>query len=471
MRSFSIKRRIVVAVVASELVLVIGLLVLTASVMRSHAIRSFDTALRGRALSVAALVRYSESPHPDLIFDSAHLPREATEETPDLFHIERQDGRVLANSQQSGSAWMSARKGEVWDFSFRGEPYRGVHLRDVPVLDSEEEGHEAPAMLQVVYAGSTREMKSSLDEAFLSILVGGVLLLAVSVYASVRVIEKGLYPLSELAQSAGTISTRDWTLQVPDSAASVAEIAPLASALSKMVNRLHATFQQQRDFTSNAAHELRTPVAVLKSTLQSLLQESRSSEVYRSGISDALADLARLEMLLHSMLRLARADQYSHTLAGSEHPRVDIVATCEAAIARLSPLAKTRGATISLTAGSEPLQVRAESEDLEIVWTNLIENALRHGPRDSEIKVIAERQDRFVSVSVVDSGNGIPSADVPKMFDRFYRGDQSRSRESGGYGLGLAIAKTFIEGYGGSISATSLSPRGTCVGVELPMSD
>jgi len=470
-RSFSIKLRIVAAVVATELVLVVYLLLLTASVMRAHALRSFDTALRGRALAVAALVRYSESRHPDLVFDSTHLPREVSGGTPDMFHIETQDGRVLANSQGSHSDLISTGTDDSWDFLSRGRPYRGMRLRDVPVLDSEEEGPQVPVTLQVVYAASTQGMKSNLDRAFLSILLSSIPLLAISVYASIRAIDKGLYPLSELAGSAGAISSKDWTLQVPDSAAQVKEIAPLASALSEMVERLHIAFQQQRDFTSNAAHELRTPVAILKSTLQSLLQESRSREVYRSGISDALSDLARLEMLLHSMLRLARADQQSNRRTIPESSKVDVVGTCEAAIARLSPFATSRGATISFTAPTEPLHVRAEPEDLEIVWANLIENAIRHGPPDSEIKVIAERQNRFVSISVVDNGNGIPVADIPKMFDRFYRGDQSRSRESGGYGLGLAIAKTFVEGYGGSIKATSLTPRGTRIGVEIPISD
>jgi signal transduction histidine kinase len=471
MRSFSIKRRIVTAVVGTELVLVACLLLLTASVMRSHAIRSFDTALRGRALSVAALVRYSEGPHPDLIFDSAHLSREVTQGTPDWFRIVTQDGRVLASSHPSDFVSISDSKGDSWDFSWHGVPYRAMHLRDVPILDSEDETPTVPMMLQVFYAASTQEMKDGLDRAFLSILLGGVLLLAVSVYASVRAIETGLHPLSELTESAGKISTKDWALQVPPSAAGVTEIAPLASAVSDMVKRLHAAFQQQRDFTSNAAHELRTPVAILKSTLQSLLQEPRSSDVYRSGISEALSDLARLEMLLHSMLRLARADQQADGPAAPELSRIDVIGTCEAAIAHLSPLAALRGATISLTAPSEPLHVRAEPEDLEIVWANLIENAIRHGRPDSEIKVIAERRNGFISVAVIDNGNGIPAADIPRMFNRFYRGDQSRSRESGGYGLGLAIAKAFIEGYGGSITATSLAPRGTQIGVELPVSN
>ncbi len=471
MRSFSIKRRIVTAVVATELVLVACLLFLAASVLRSHAIRSFDTALHGRALSVAALVRYSEGPQPELFFDNSQIPPPMTHGTADWFQIKTLDGRVLASERGPGLEATAGDHSDSWDFSSEGVPYRAVRLRDVPVLDSEEDAPTEPVSLQVVYAASTRDMKNDLDRAFISIVLGGVLLLSISVCASVHAIEKGLFPLSELAGSASAISARDWTFPVPPSAAIVTEIAPLASALSQMVKTLHTAFQQQRDFTSNAAHELRTPVAIIKSTLQSLLQESRSSEIYRSGISDALSDLARLEILLHSMLRLARAHQEVDISTVGQRPKIDVVGTCEAAIARLSPLAASRGATISLNAPSEPLHVRAEPEELEIVWANLIENAIRHGRPDSEIQVIAERRNGSVTVAVLDNGNGIPPADIPRMFDRFYRGDQSRSRDSGGYGLGLAIAKAFVEGYGGSISASSLAPGGTRIGVELPVSD
>jgi signal transduction histidine kinase len=470
MRSFSIKRQIVAAVVCTELALVVCLLLLTISVMRSHAIRSFDTALRGRALSVAALVRYSEGTHPDLLFDSAHLPREVTEGHPDMFHIETQDGHVLA-SAGSFDSLISSEKTQPWDFVTRGIHYRGVTLLDVPILDSEEDAPEVPLNLKIEYASSTEEMRANLNRAFLSIFVGGLFLLAISVYVSVHAIEKGLFPLSQLADRAGAISSKNWGFAVPQSAAGVKEIAPLASSLSEMVDRLHVAFQQQRDFTSNAAHELRTPVTILKSTLQSLLQEPRSVDIYRSGISDALSDLSRLEMLLHSMLRLARADQNADNRLPLEHSRIDVIGTCETAIARLSTLAMTHRATVSLIAPSEPMHVRAEPEDLEIVWANLIENAIRHGQPEPEVKVIAERQNGSVSVSVIDKGKGISPSDLPKLFDRFYRGDQSRSRESGGYGLGLAIAKAFVEGYGGSIRATSAETHGTRISVELPISD
>ncbi len=471
MASFSIKRRIVVAVIATELVLVVCLLFLANLQMRRNAFHSFDAALHGRAMSVAALVRYSEGPHPELQFDKTSLPRPLTQGVPDLYRIEMQDGRVLASSTPSPQLPTGNRLEErVWNFKQDGISYRALILPDVPLLDSEEDEPKERINLIVTYAAGTNEMTQSLLRSFLTLFFGGIVLLAISAFASIRWIEKGLTPLVELASSANAISATNWDLKLSPSATNVVEIAPLTRALSQMIDTLHAAFQQQRDFTSNAAHELKTPVAILKSTLQSLLQERRTDESYRSGITDALSDVDRLETLLHSMLRLARADLEAGGASPSELSNADVVGTCESAIARLMPLANGRGTTISLIVPTDTLLVRAEPEDLEIVWANLIENAIRYGLPNSEVKVTASRRNGFVSVAVEDNGPGIPASEFPRIFERFHRGDQSRSRDSGGYGLGLAIAKGFVERYGGSIGASSGAVGGTRIAVELPIS-
>src|SRR5262245_18453101 len=429
MRSFSIKRRITLAVVATELILVASLLLLASYIIRSNAIKSFDAALHGRAMSIAALVRYSQGPHPDLYFDNTLLPR-VTEGIPDRYFIETENGRPLATSTPPPSFSSSKGNGSrVWDFSLDGVPFRALQLRGVPVLDSEEEEPSAPIMLNVTYAASTRDMNRALARALFGILMGGVLLLVISAYASIQSIERGLRPLSELTSSAKSISAADWNLRVSPSAVNVVETAPLARAMSQMVETLYTAFQQQRDFTSNAAHELKTPVAILKSTLQSLLQEPRTNDVYREGITDALFDLARLEDLLHSMLRLARADQQASANELRNLGAIDVVGTCQAAIARLAPLAQKQGTVISLSAPNDMLPVRAEPEDLEIVWANLIENAIRYSQPNSTVKVTAARQNGFAVVAVEDRGIGIPAAELSRVFERFHRSDPSRSRQ------------------------------------------
>ena len=470
MASFSIKRRIVVAVIATELVLVLCLLFLANLQMRRNAFQSFDAALHGRAMSVAALVRYSEGLHPELQFDKTSLPRPLTQGVPDLYLVEMQGGQVLASSAPSPPLPTAAPLEErVWNFTQDGISYRALILPEVPLLDSEEDVPKDRINLIVTYAAGTQEMTQSLLRSFLTLFLGGIVLLAISAFVSIRWIERGLSPLVDLAASANTISATNWDLKLSPSATNVVEIAPLTRALSRMIDTLHAAFQQQRDFTSNAAHELKTPVAILKSTLQSLLQEHRTEDNYRAGIADALSDVDRLETLLHSMLRLARADLAAGGAASSHPSGVDVVGTCETAIARLAPLAHGRGTKVSLVASPEMLFVQAEPEDLEIVWANLIENAIRYGPPDSEVKVLATRRNGFVSVAVEDNGPGIPTSEFSKIFERFHRGDQSRSRDSGGYGLGLAIAKGFVDRYGGSIAASTLALGGTRISVELPI--
>ncbi|HEU5452294.1 MAG TPA: HAMP domain-containing sensor histidine kinase [Terriglobales bacterium] len=468
MKTFSIRRRIVFGVAVAELLLVASLLVLATSIMRRHAQRSFDAALYGRAMSVAALVRFTEGPQPQLEFDGSLLPRTPPSGTPDLYYIESSEGKVLAASP-ADAARIFIR--ETGDFELQGIPYRAIHLQGLPVLDKEEDDSTSGITLNVAYASSTQEMRQSLFRAMSAVLIAGVLLLGLSVWLSVWAIRSGLRPLSDLATSAAAISATNWQLDPPPSTLHTVEVAPLTAAMKAMLSTLRAAFEQQRDFTANAAHELKTPVAILKSTLQSLVQQPRSEEAYRAGINDALADLARLETLLHSLLRLARAEQRAAQGTQGEVSAVDVVATCESAIVRLAPFARSRSVRVVLAAGDDPIFVHADSEDLEIIWTNLIENAIRYAPAESEVEITGARRNGSARITVRDSGPGVPPEDVPHIFDRFHRGDRSRSRESGGYGLGLAITRTLIDAYGGSITFSPAEGGGACFVVELPQSD
>ena len=467
MGNFSIKRRIVVAVALTEFILVFCLLFLATYLVQRNAVRSFDEALSGRAMSIAALVRYSEGPNPTLQFDNTFLPTPLMRDSPDLFRVMGPNGKLLASSSQPPIFPSPDDGGRTWEFYVDGIRFRALRLQSVPVLDAED--GTPPATLDVTYAAATQSMGRSLTQAFMVIAFGGLLLLAISLAVSIRAVERGLFPLSELAASAKSISADHWQLTTTPATREVVELTPLVGALETMIETLHKAFSQQRDFTSNAAHELKTPVAITKSTLQSLLQEPRTNEHYRFGIEEALADLERLESLLHSMLRLAQAEQQAAD--SHELPVVDVVGTCEVAIARLALVAKKRRTAVSLDAPSELIRVRAEADDLEIVWSNLIENAIRYSPPASQVKVGAAQRNGIVSVTVEDQGSGIPSADLSRIFERFQRGETSRSRQGGGYGLGLAIAKAFVERYRGSIAATPMVPTGTRIRVELPVAE
>jgi len=220
---------------------------------------------------------------------------------------------------------------------------------------------------------------------------------------------------------------------------------------------------------ANAAHDLKTPVAVLKSTLQSLLQRPRTTEEYRAGVQASLQDLGRLENLLQWMLRLARAEQRAQD-ASVQLEMIDINSTCEEAVENIRVLAETRNMTISL-ATNGPLLFRADPEDLHLIWTNLLENAVRYSPAGGSVEVATMRDEASATIVVQDHGSGISATDLPHIFERFYRGDHSRNRATGGSGLGLAIAKALVTAYRGTITAESAPGKGTRMTVAFPVND
>ncbi len=146
-----------------------------------------------------------------------------------------------------------------------------------------------------------------------------------------------------------------------------------------------------------------------------------------------------------------------------------MAATCESALERLAPVARERGVTVHF-ASNGPMPMRADADDLELVWSNLLENAIRFSPsrRGSATSSALERYSRGY-VEVEDNGPGIPAAELAHLFERFHRGDNSRARNTGGYGLGLAISKALIEAYGGTITPESVPGQGTRMVVEVPL--
>ena len=268
-----------------------------------------------------------------------------------------------------------------------GVRYRAVRLENVPVLDREG---DAPStdVLTVTYAAPTDQMTRAVARAGIYIAAGSGLLLLITVAIAVLGLRRGLRPLAELAISAASVNTSNWKLNPSEAAVNTTELAPLTQAMTAMLDGLHRAFTQQREFLANAAHELKTPVAILKSTLQSLLQRPRAAEEYRAGLEQALDDMARLEQLMHSMLRLARAEQWAAGSARRDLEAVEVAATCESALERLAPVARERGVTIHFVSNG-PMPMRADADDLELVWSNLLENAIRFSPAGGDVQLRA----------------------------------------------------------------------------------
>ena len=238
--------------------------------------------------------------------------------------------------------------------------------------------------------------------------------------------------------------------------------------METVLDGLRRAFTQQREFLGDAAHELKTSFAIVKSTLQSLQNGPRNAAEYREGLCQISEDSDRLEELLDRMLRLARVEQWAADGIRRELETTDLCSTCEMAVARMRKLASSRDIKIEFNADGSA-QLRADPADLELVWINLLENAVQYSASHSLVKLSLQTGNGNATVSVCDLGSGIAEADLPHIFERFRRSDPSRSRATGGYGLGLAMAKSIVEAYGGAIRATSAPGVGTEIHVTLPV--
>lgn len=466
----SIRRRLIVTVVLSQALLAVGLLLAGVFYTRKRLLSALDSRMQAHALSLTALARYTEDPPEKLYFDKTLVTATLDPDLDDIFAIwSDRSGLLVRSDNWPKGLVISDSVASPWSFKWSGASYRSLRLSKLPVLDREPDEPKPTEQLTILYLSPLLPLQRQVRQIALFIAVASLILLSITTFLALWGIRRGLAPLQQLAENAALVSTHNWQLQVPHDAGQVAELQPVVTSMQTMLARLERSFVQQREFLGNAAHELKTPVAVLKSTLQSLLQRPRASEEYQRGLENSLEDLERLERLLQWMLRLARAEQWAHGALRRDLPVIDLTATCEEAVERMLPLAEQRKTVIHLAKdGQVPL--RADPEDLQLVWTNLLENAVRYSPEAQPVEVtIQSHNGGPVRITFQDHGPGIPASDLPHIFQRFYRGDPSRTRATGGFGLGLAISKALVEAYGGNIKAESEVGKGTRMTVELPV--
>lgn len=222
----------------------------------------------------------------------------------------------------------------------------------------------------------------------------------------------------------------------------------------------------QSRFTSDAAHELRTPLTAMKTEIEvGLRSKSLKSEETKEILRSNLEEIAKLETLTEALLRLAKN---AHQPDPDSWKTVKITEVINTAASRVEPQAAKRNITFELPPASK-VSIRADYDQLVELFVVLLENSVKYGASNTAVTVTALQNDSNVVVSVVDKGIGISKKDLPHIFDRFYRADQSRNKtDSNGYGLGLSVAEAIVKSHNGTIAASSKQNDGTVFTVTLP---
>jgi two-component system phosphate regulon sensor histidine kinase PhoR len=230
------------------------------------------------------------------------------------------------------------------------------------------------------------------------------------------------------------------------------------------ISDLRRADQVRRDFVANVSHELRTPLTAIRGYVEALLDESPSNHA-REFLQIIFRHSARMERLVGDLLRLARLDARQETL---ERTRVDVSSVLEAVRTELAPLIESRAIAFDITVPAGSRGLMSDAAKLHDILRNLLENAATYAPEGSRVTVTARSDDGSTIVDVADSGPGIPTEDLERVFERFYRVDKSRARNPGGTGLGLSIVKHLVQLLGGEISAANRPEGGAVFTLRLP---
>ena len=428
-------------------------------ILRQNLFDIADTALEGQA---ADLQRFLEARK---AMPAAQLQAEISED----YKIERSED-YLQISDASGNSIYRSRF-----FEQHPLPLLSLDELDRPLYQNRRLGHEhfrllskqvdAGGLLYLVRIGHPLEEEIETLDAFRGYMLwfAPLLLLAASV-GGYWLSRRALAPVDALTRTARTISGHNLSSRL-ERLRTGDELQRLSDTLNEMLTRIESAFLRITEFTADASHELRTPIALIHTEAELALRRSRDEAEYREALRHILLEADRTAKLVEELLALARADSGREAL---DIHSTDLLPILRESVAKWTQVAALRNLQFEEHLDAERLPVMADQNALRRVIDILLDNAFKYTPAPGKITLSAERQDGRAVVTVEDTGIGIAGEDQARIFERFYRVDKARSRELGGAGLGLAIAQWIVHLHKGLISVKSEPGKGSIFQLEIP---
>lgn len=341
--------------------------------------------------------------------------------------------------------------------------YRTVRIEETGrwrIISERMPGPEGQLTVQV--ARSLAAYDHEMSELLAAFLLTGPLTLLLAVSGGYFLARRALAPVQRMAATADEITADrlDRRVEVanPDD-----ELGALGQTFNRMIGRLERSFAEMHRFTADAAHELRTPLAVIHNEAEVALRSPRTADEYCRVLADVLEETDRLKRMADQLLFLSRQDAGLHPSPGEP---VSVHSLVEEVVGHMRVVAQDKGVALALEENA-PCVLPADPGQLRRVLYNLLDNAIKYTDPSGRVTVRSRTQDGHLTLSVEDTGVGIPPEHLPRVFDRFYRVDPARTGD-GGAGLGLSICEAIVRGLGGSIHVESDPGRGTTVVIELP---
>lgn len=333
----------------------------------------------------------------------------------------------------------------------------------------------------VQIASSLEEVEDALNTLFIILIITVPLALVVAILGGQFLANKALKPVDDITRAARMITSQNLNQRISPPKVKD-ELSRLIDTFNEMISRLDQSFRQMKQFSSDASHELKTPLTILKGEVEVMLRKERTSQEYQQTLKSNLEEINRMSQIVEDLLLLSKADTGEIQL---HRKQINLTAILAEVVAQMDLLARSNKIYLCASNHQQDFHIFGDALRIRELFMNLIENGIKYTEEGGSITITLQEdssplreasellesvRDRFVKIIVSDTGIGIAEEDHERIFNRFFRVDKARSREQGGSGLGLSICKWIVEAHQGEIKVESELGKGSCFIVRLPLS-
>jgi heavy metal sensor kinase len=460
--SLSLRARLLAGIVGGMILLLTIFSILLYIVIRSTLVDQFDTSLASLAHVLAASVELDAN-EIELEFDVKRMQEFLNPDKPTHYQLWLADGTVIAKSPLLGTDSLPRIQGSLNEIAYsssqdkNSRPLKAAGLTFMPrIADNEDEdihteGYKPPVNAQPINLVVARDASDLYRQlGFLKWLLtnASIVVIVLSVVVAALVVSKGLQPLNSIAAEIAAVKEDNLTARIVTKNIPK-EVIPIKNRLNELLFRLEASFNRERQFNADVAHELRTPLSGLLSTIEVTLTRNRDNEKYKKVLFDCHAIVENMQKMVANLLMLARLDAKQISFQTEQIQLAELMNSC------WRPLSdKAIERKIEFDNKIKPeITCDSDRQNLSIIFSNILANAVEYSDEGCHVRATALNKDGTVEVAVSNTGCKLNTEQVSYVFDSFWRADSSRSDTGSHCGLGLALVQKLVKALGGNASA------------------
>jgi heavy metal sensor kinase len=461
----SIKRKLIIFYTAVPFLILSALGVFLYFGLSKVVYDSVDAVLLSKAQTLTTLVNDDEEDRTELRSSEEFKWDYNSPKSRSFFQIRRLDGYTLEKSASLKDFELPYTEQEN-QTDFKNIRLNGVYVRLINYYVPEINNKASISRGQNIVIQCAKDIQDQTDllqhyRIILSLSIFAIMI--ISAIGGVIILNKSLTPVKDISATIGRISESNLSARIRVNDVPK-ELQIIASSFNRAIDKLENAFRVQRQFTADASHELRTPLAVIMSQSEVALRKERTKDEYKSALTDAMESAEKMSATVQKLLSLARL---SADTINFNQDTINISDIIRDSVRLVRPLCDQKSIHVEVHQLSEPALVRGDRAALLELFANLLDNAIKYNVPHGTIHVSISKEAEFIVCIIQDTGIGIPEEDLAKVFQRFYRVDQARSKKIDGNGLGLSICDEIVKLHHGRIEIKSALGKGTVLSVYL----